>query len=159
EVALVRQVVDREQRAYRVKPWLLAIELVQIDRHEPGLPVVAMDDVRPQVQQPDHLERRPAEENEAFAVVRIVRSMNAIKAVAVEVPWLIDQKNRHPRAWQRHAVYLPLNERWADRHAQGEARSFQRKLQLPDASVKRQDQRRVMAESFKRPGKRARNIS
>ncbi len=72
EHPLVGQVVDRQQGPDRAAAVRAAVELVEVDGDQPGLPVVAVDDVGAEAQQADRLQHRPVEEDEPLAVVGVV---------------------------------------------------------------------------------------
>src|SRR3712207_2418357 len=69
EVALVRDVVNREQTADRIIRRYPTKVGFQVGGDKPCLPVVAVHDFSAQVEQPNGLQRRPAEEYEPLAIV------------------------------------------------------------------------------------------
>jgi len=100
ERALVGHVVDRKQRGNPLVAREAAVFDVQIRRHQPGLPVVGVDHVQVQLQQPHGLQHRPREEHKPLAVVRIVLAVLAIELGPVVIGLLVDQVDRHVAAGQ-----------------------------------------------------------
>src|SRR5207302_11417283 len=72
ELPLVRDIVNREERVYVPVAGLSLIELAQINRRQPGLPIVKVQQARPEIEQANSFQHRPAEENETLAVIRVI---------------------------------------------------------------------------------------
>ncbi len=91
EAALVGKVVDGNQRDRVFEPRDAAVFDLQQSGDETGLPVVAVDDIDIEVQEPDGFEDRTTEEHKTLAVVAIIFAALLIQAVAVEVVVLANE--------------------------------------------------------------------
>ena len=88
--ALILDVVDGQHRpdgAVAVHPHAVVL---QIDGHQSGLPVVAVDDLRPELHVVQHLHHGPGEEAEALAVVHV-----AVQIRPVEILLVVQEVPRH----------------------------------------------------------------
>ncbi len=95
--------MDGEQGREPAQQGVVAIERAQVDRDQPGLPVVGVDDLRGPadararaLQRGEALQRAPVEEDEALAVVPVVAVGGAVEAVAIVVVVVLEQVDRHP---------------------------------------------------------------
>ena len=81
-------------------------------RDQPRVPVVAMEDLGPHLEEPDRLQDRAVEEHEPLAVVGIILpAFLLIEVGAIEELGLIDQVDLDARARQRRTV----RRRWGGR--------------------------------------------
>ena len=80
---LILDVVDGEHRLDIVVFGDAAVEGVQINRHQRGVPIVGMDDVRVKVDVVEHLHRRLGEEGEALRVVVVAVQIVPLKVILV----------------------------------------------------------------------------
>src|SRR5439155_17240794 len=83
EHPLKREIVNREDRRRAAEQRMRGVERAQIDRREPRLPVMRVDDRRAGAAPPRELERRAREERAAPRVVRIIRGVRAVQRVAI----------------------------------------------------------------------------
>src|SRR5207245_1206102 len=108
---LVGDVMDGEQGPDTLPTWKAATFLLEIDRDQACLPVVGVEDVGSPIEQAKGLYHRPAEENEALAIIGIIAlqpatgrelieaaSLNGV--IALEVLCLLDKINRRRRVRQ-----------------------------------------------------------
>ena len=86
--ALVLDVVDGQGGLDGAEAVLPHAVILQIDGHQGGLPVVAVDDLRPEFQVAQHPHDGPGEEAEALAVVHVAVQVRAVEVLLVvqEVP-------------------------------------------------------------------------
>ena len=105
---LVAEVVHRKADALVLHPGVL-VHLVQEDGHERGLPVVAMNDVRPLPGHQEKLERRLAEERKPINIIIGPVQVASIKEPVIRV-WLDEEalapldKPKPHRAVNRAAI-------------------------------------------------------
>src|SRR5262249_27266188 len=91
EYALIRQIVDREDRGELAEARRVAVERAEVDGDEAGLPVIAVNDLWPPGAPPrlpdqrQRFEPAAAEEDKALAVVPVVAVGRPVEALAVEV--------------------------------------------------------------------------
>ena len=93
--------MDGDDRADGLVEFLAHRLVADVDGHERGLPVVAVDDVRLLRQQRQQLRHRAAEEGEALAVVII-----AVKLGTLEILLVVHEVPRHalPLVGEKSAV-------------------------------------------------------
>lgn len=82
EQAKVGKVVDRQQGTGGGQLGNTAINGLEVDRDEPGLPVVAVDHIGPDPQQANGLEHGPVKEDKSRAVVLVVVAADLVELVA-----------------------------------------------------------------------------
>ena len=126
ELALECDVMDRKQRGHSLVPWHVVVLDLEIGRHQTALPIVRMDDVDVEVQQPDRLQHGAAEKDEPLAVVDIILPIGPVELVAVEVLVLLDQVDRHVTARQIAAGEMPRDHFAADGHDKVDPEGFDR---------------------------------
>ena len=83
-LALMTEIVDGETNPLIVHPVVL-VHLEQQYRHQPRLPVVAMDHVGALVRLEHELQRRLAEKREAHRIVRVPVSRRAVEEIVARV--------------------------------------------------------------------------
>ena len=81
--ALVLDVVDGEDALGVIQLRDAVLVLQQVDGHQGGLPVVAVDDIRPPVQLSGGLDHSPGEVGEPLAVVKVAVHLPALEVVLV----------------------------------------------------------------------------
>ena len=91
EDALVFHVVDGEQALHPLVEGILLEILLQVDPHQPGVPVVAVDHIRPEPDMGQHGQQGPAEIGEPFPVV-----IEPVQAVPFEIVFVVDEEHRDP---------------------------------------------------------------
>ncbi len=96
EDTLVAEVVDAEQAAGAGKKRVTPQGLVQVDRNQPGLPVMGVNNVGGKLEMSRQFQRCPAEQAEAFGVVRIVLALFAVELPAAEIGRAVNEVNLHP---------------------------------------------------------------
>ena len=86
--ALVLDVVDGQHGPDAAEPVLPHAVVLQIDGHQGGLPVVAVDDLRPELEVGQHPHHRPGEEAEPLPVVHVAVQLRPVEVLLVvqEVP-------------------------------------------------------------------------
>ena len=112
EGALIGHVVDRQQAGQLLEAGDVSVFDLQVGGNQAGLPVVNVQQIDLQIEQPDRFEHRPTEEDEPLAVVAVVLIAGAVEMVAIEVLGLFDEIGRHVAAGN-----LPLQEPAGDRLA------------------------------------------
>ena len=91
EAALILDVMNGQHRADAPVAVLPHAVVLQVDGHQGGLPVVAMDDLRPELQMPQHPHHSPGEESEPLAVVHV-----AVELRPAEVLLVVQEIPGHP---------------------------------------------------------------
>ena len=89
-LALVGNVVDGEHRLDAVELIQMAVVQVQVHGHQSSLPVVAVDDVRGEVDVEQGLQHGTGEEGETLAVI-----VKAVEAAALEVILVVEEVVGH----------------------------------------------------------------
>ena len=89
-LALISDVVDGEDGLDAVELIQMAVVQVQVHGHQRGLPVVAVDDVRGEIDVEQRLQHSAGEEGEALAVI-----VEAVEAPAFEVILVIQEVVGH----------------------------------------------------------------
>jgi hypothetical protein len=127
---------------------------------EAGLPVVGVDDVRPQDEQPTGLHHGPAEEAEPGRVVAIIAVRVAVELRAVEELRLVDEQNGHVRPGQGSPEDLPRDESIPDPNLQRQPVRIDRTFAAAglELRVVRDDERDGVAGRRERLGERARHV-
>ncbi len=95
EEPLVGEVVDGEDDPGPCEEGIVLALVLQVVRDECGLPVVAMDDVGPEVHLFQELQNAAAEKGETLGVVGVVAAGGAVKLVAREVLLVLDEIDRY----------------------------------------------------------------
>ncbi len=118
--ALVAEVVDREDRSGAPEGAAVLIQFLYIKGDERRLPVIAVNDVGPEIQGAAELNNSAREEDEPFGIVAIVAARRSVEFGAVEINVLADEIGRHAPgtgARQHIAALLPGPE--GDREGRG----------------------------------------
>ena len=86
--ALVLDVMDGQHRPDAAEPLLPHAVVLQVDGHQGGLPVVAVEHVRPEPEAGQHPHHGPGEEAEPLPVVHIAVQLRAVEVLLVvqEIP-------------------------------------------------------------------------
>ncbi len=175
EHALKGDVVDGEQGADTVVEQaaagvaLGAVRLAQVDGDEPGLPVVGVDDLGPEIGQADGLEDGAVKEGETRAVIGVVafaavgggllvEAAAAGRVVALEEVGLLDQPDGHGRAGQGGPPQPALDRARADGEAESEVGELERRLRAAAGGVERQDDGALVAAAGEGAGQRADDV-
>ena len=130
--ALILDVVDGQGGLDAAESVLPHTVVLQVDGHQGGLPVVAVDDLRPEFQMGQHSHDGPGEEAEALAVVHV-----AVQVRAVEVLLVVQEVPGHavPLQGEQAAVAVPPGQIYVVI-----ALKFQLAAEaLPHALIQRQD--------------------
>ncbi len=96
KLALERQIVDGEDGCDLLVLGNAAVFGREIRGQQAGLPIVAVQDVEVEIQQPHGFHHRPAEEHKPLAVVDVVFAAFAIEPGPVVILVLLDQVDRAP---------------------------------------------------------------
>ncbi len=94
EDALIREVVNGIDARASVQ-WATPLDGVHVHRHERGLPIVRVHDVRDPTERGAELERAPRQKGEAVEVVRIVAAGRAVEIRTIEVLVVLEEVDRH----------------------------------------------------------------
>ena len=146
ELALEGEVVDRQQRGDPLIARHAVILDLQIGRDQARLPVVDVQHVDRQVQQPDRLEHGAAEEDEPLAVVDVVLAVDAVELIAVEILVLLDEVDRHGAAGQVAAGEVAGDHLAADGHDEVDSQRFDGQAAIADLAIGRQDDGRLVSQ-------------
>ena len=135
-LALVGNVVDGEHRLDAVELIQMAVVQVQVHGHQSSLPVVAVDDVRGEVDVEQGLQHGTGEEGEALAVI-----VKAVEAAALEVILVVEEV-------VGHAVHFSLEQATvlaAPAHGNGVVGHIFQHLAVLQVTVQRHDNAGVHA--------------
>ena len=146
ELALIRDVVNRQHAGDPLVARNAVVLDLQIGRRQARLPVVGVQHVDVQVQQPNGLQNGAAEEHEPLAVVDVVLAVDAVKLVAVEVLVLLDQIDRRLSVGHGARQQMAGDRLAADRHDEIDSQRLDPLSAVAGLPVGGQDHRRLMAE-------------
>ena len=150
EDALERKIVNGEYTRSRADHRVVGEVPLLIHRHEPGLPVVGVDDRNACALQTRVLQRGTTEDGETQGVVREVPSAEAVKSVAIEQLRDVNQNGLHAVA------ECQFDEFDGDRQvAERQRVRDSRGARIIDAAVPGQNDRDVVTKSGERRGQRA----
>ena len=144
ELPLIGHVVDREQTGDPFIPRRGAILDFQVGRNQAGLPIVGMQHVDVQVEQPNCLEDRAAEEDKPLAIVDVVLAVGPVEFVAIEVLILLDQVDRHVATRQRALKQMAGDHLAADRYDEIDPGPLDGLSSISGFSIGRHDQYRMV---------------
>src|SRR5207237_9253310 len=94
EPSLIGEVVDREHRSDGAEDGVGAVDGGEQRGHEPGVPIVAVNDRGGKAERRHGLERGPREEAEALEIVPVLAAPLTVEAWPVEVGVVLDQVER-----------------------------------------------------------------
>ena len=81
--ALVLNIMNGQHGAYRAEALLPHTVIFEVDGHQGSLPVVAVNDLRPKLQMPQHPDDRPGEKREPFTVIHVAIQLRAVKILLI----------------------------------------------------------------------------
>ncbi len=144
ELALVRDVVNRQQAGHPPVTRHGVVLDLQIGRNQSRLPIVDVQHVDLQVEQPHGLEHGPAEKDEPLAVVDVILAVDAVQLVAIVVLVLLDQIHRHAAAGQRAAEQVARDHLAADGNDEIDPQPLDGQAAIAGLAVGGQDDGRLM---------------
>ena len=145
KLALVRHVVDREERSDVFIAGIAGIFGLQIRRDQTRLPIVGVEYVNVKIEKSYRFHRRPAQENEPLAVVDVIFSLGRIELIAIEILILLDQIDRYIAVGHLALQKMTGHHFAADRNDEINAHRLDRLAGIKSLTVGRHNDRHVVS--------------
>ena len=157
EISLVGEVVNGEAGARSRSPAFAPFLVENQQRHEAGLPVVDVNNLRPPFEVTGEMRDALGEEDESLRVVLVVAIVLVVEAGAIEEARAVDEVNGQPGAGFERP-HLRLHALAAEREVEVVVEPFQVGKFLADAAIERRDEADLVALLPERLGQRADHV-
>ena len=147
ELALIRDVVNRQHAGDPLVARNAVVLDLQIGRRQARLPVVGVQHVDVQVQQPNGLQHGAAEKHEPLAVVDVVLAVDAVELLAVVILVLLDEIDRRLSVGHGAAEQMAGDRLAADRDDEIDSQRLDPLSAVSRLPVGGQNNRRLMPQS------------